>query len=64
MDEDFTFTDAWLADLTLKGGSTKMKTVKDELLDVVYIVYISSTKLGYLDFRSLISQVLELQPVM
>lgn len=25
------------ADLTLEGGRTKMKTVKDELLDVVYM---------------------------
>ncbi|PKU47035.1 hypothetical protein llap_2641 [Limosa lapponica baueri] len=59
--DELIFTDAWLADLTLEGRSTKMKTVEDELLDIICI---SSTKLGYPDFRSLISQVLEMQPVM
>lgn len=40
-----------------------MKAVEDELLDVVCIICVGSTKPGYLDFRSLISQVLELQPI-
>lgn len=48
----------------LEGGTTKIKIVEDELLDVVYLIHISSAKLGYLDFRTLISQVLELQLVM
>lgn len=33
----FIFTGGWLADRILEGGSTKMKMVEDELLDVVYV---------------------------